>query len=124
MLPKNIQTALENDDLVDISTTGRKTGQPYRFEMWFHYHLGRIYLTGRPAPRDWLANMKANPEITFHLKESLQLDIPATARPITDQADRRAILTGLLKGTDYADNLEAWIEGSPLVEVILQPDAI
>jgi hypothetical protein len=46
-----IEAALSKDNLCDISMTGRKTGKIYRFEIWFHYADGQIYLTGKPAPR-------------------------------------------------------------------------
>ena len=115
-----VQTALETDQLVDISTTGRKTGQAHRFEIWFHYLDRQIYLTGKPNPRDWYANMVAQPQITFHLKQSEQIDLAAFATPIIEQAERRRILSQLLKDTDYSPDLESWIAGSPLVHIALR----
>jgi hypothetical protein len=32
----------------------------------------------------------ANPEFTFHLKGSARADLPAIARPITEEAERAA----------------------------------
>ena len=115
-----VQAALEKDNLVDISTTGRKTGQTHRFEIWFHYLAGQVYLTGKPGPRDWYANMLAHPQIIFHLKESQPIDLDASATSITDMVERRRVLTQLLKGSDYWDNLEAWIADSPLVHIALR----
>lgn len=121
-----IQAALESDHLCDITMTGRKTGKTYRFEIWFHYSDGQLYLTGKPAPRQWLENMKAFPGITFHLKESIQCDLPAIAIPITDLVERRMILTKLLQHPeyDYFNHLEYWVEGSPLVRIELQPATV
>jgi len=51
---------------------------------------------------------------TLHLKRGLRADLPARARPIEDPAERRAVLTRVLAG--WYD-LEAWVAGSPLVEV-------
>lgn len=124
VMDTKIEAALKTDHLCDISMTGRKTGKTYRFEIWFHYTDGQLYLTGKPAPRQWLENMKVNPEIVFHLKESVQQDIPAIAIPITDLIERRAILTKLLQGSDYFSNLEKWTEGSPLVRIELHPLSI
>jgi deazaflavin-dependent oxidoreductase (nitroreductase family) len=114
---KQIQQALAQDKTIDITTIGRKTGQLRRLEIWFHNLDGRLYITGLPGQRDWYANMVANPAITFHLKESVQADLPARARPITTEPERREILIKLLDGLDRAKDLEAWLKGSPLVEV-------
>jgi len=116
-----IEQALATDQVIDITTIGRKSGQPRRIEIWFHNLDGRLYITGTPGrPRDWLANMLAHPDFTFHLKESTQADLPARAVPITEAGERRAVLTAILQklGRDEA-NVEEWVAGSPLVEVVL-----
>src|SRR4051812_27381293 len=71
-------TALAQDRVIDITTIGRKTGEPRRIEIWFHRLDGRYYITGTPGrPRDWYANLVAQPGFTFHLKESATADLPA-----------------------------------------------
>jgi deazaflavin-dependent oxidoreductase (nitroreductase family) len=115
-----IRAALAHDRTIDITTTGRKTGQARRIEMWFHNLDGRIYITGTPGRRDWYANLLAHPEFTFHLKGSVVADLPARARPITDREERRAILAPLLRRLGRpAGQLDAWVEASPLVAVEL-----
>jgi hypothetical protein len=117
-----IQAALKKDRLVDISTIGRRSGEVHRIEIAFHLVDDQIYLTGRPRRRDWLANMKTHPQFTFHLKQSAQLDIPALAIPIADEAERRAILTKILAEMEESQgDLESWVAGSPLVRVELLP---
>lgn len=116
-------TALAQDRVIDITTVGRKTGEPRRIEIWYHRAGGRYYITGTPGrPRDWYANLAANPGFTFHLKESATADLPATARPITDPAEREAVFTGLLAPlaaltSKPGQEHEAWVADSPLVEV-------
>jgi hypothetical protein len=61
----SIKHALERDRTIDIPTTGRKTGQPHRTEIWFHTVEGRLYIMGTPGRRDWYANLRAHPEFTF-----------------------------------------------------------
>ena len=39
-----VQRALEQDRTIDITTTGRKTGQTRRKEIWFHNIEGRLYI--------------------------------------------------------------------------------
>ena len=69
------------DRTIDITTTGRRSGQPRRIEIVF-YRVGEdFYLSGIPASRqrDWLANLAAHPQFTFHLKHDVVADLPATA---------------------------------------------
>ena len=113
------QLALEQDRTIDITTTGCKTGLPRRKEIWFHNLGGRIYITGTPGRRDWYANMVAHPEFTFHLKDTVRADIPARARPIRDQVERRRVLAEILKRLGREGELETWVKESPLVEVKL-----
>jgi deazaflavin-dependent oxidoreductase (nitroreductase family) len=117
-LDEAVQRALENDRTVDITTTGRTSGQPRRIEIWQYRHDGRRYLSGSPGTRDWYANLLVNPEFTFHLKGSTQADLPAVARPITDEAERREVMAGILDdlGREPSD-LEQWVASSPLAEV-------
>jgi len=114
-----VQRALERDRTIDITTTGRQTRQPRRQEIWFHNVGGHLYITGTPGRRDWYANLLAHPEFTFHLKQSVRADLPARATPILDQGRRRAILASIHQKLSGQRDLQAWVEGSPLVEVEL-----
>jgi deazaflavin-dependent oxidoreductase (nitroreductase family) len=117
-LEEAVQRALENDRTIDITTTGRRSGQARRIEIWRYRYDGRTFLSGSPGTRDWYANLIANPEFTFHLKGSAQADLPAVARPITDEEERREVVTGILEDLGRGSgNLEEWVESSPLVEV-------
>jgi deazaflavin-dependent oxidoreductase (nitroreductase family) len=109
-----ILDALARDRTVDVTTTGRRSGDPQRIEIWTWISDGTVYLTGSPGRRDWYANLKANPELVLHVKRGAQLDLPARARLIEDPAERRAILPRLLSGR-Y--DLEAWIAGAPLAQL-------
>jgi hypothetical protein len=119
MMSEQIQRALTHDRTVDITTIGRRSGQPRRIEIWFHTLDGRIYISGRPGLRGWYANVVAHPDFEFHLKESAQADIPARAHPITDPAERRRVLSGVLAGIGHEGGLEDWVDHSPLIEVEL-----
>jgi deazaflavin-dependent oxidoreductase (nitroreductase family) len=103
---------------VDITTTGRRSGEPRRIEIWIWRYDGRTYLSGAPGRRDWLANLRGHPEFTLHLKGSVKADLPATARPITDEAERREVIAGILDelGRTPGDP-EDWVARSPLAEV-------
>jgi deazaflavin-dependent oxidoreductase (nitroreductase family) len=119
MTDEQIEQALERDLTIDITTVGRKTGAPRRKEIWFNNLAGRLCITGLPGRRDWYANLVANPNFIFHLKESVQADLPAKARPITAEAERREIIARVHQKLDGDRDLEAWVRDSPLVEVTL-----
>ena len=118
----NITKALEKGGVVDITTTGRASGLPRRIEIFFHQLDGDYFITGRPGrKRDWLANMIANPEFTLHLKRGVKADLPATAEPITDPAERAGILFRILTESWNSPpeqariDLPTWVEQAPLI---------
>ena len=117
----DIAAELKHGHLIDITTTGRKTGEPRRLEITFHNIGGRLYISGQPAHRrrKWLANLDANPNMTFHLKGKVRADLPATARVIEDEAERREILPHVARAWKR-DDLEEMVHYSPLIEVNLE----
>jgi deazaflavin-dependent oxidoreductase (nitroreductase family) len=116
----DIERALQTDRLIDMTTIGKKTETPHKVEIAFHNFDGVLYITGLPGKRDWYANLVAHPQFTFHLKQSIQADIPATATPITDEAIRRQVLSKVVVKWNRQDELEAFVQSSPLVEVQLE----
>lgn len=114
-----VRQALEAGRNVDITTIGRKTGEPRRIEIWHHLVDGAVYLTSLPAKKSWYANMLANPDITFHVKESLQRDIPSIAVPVTDPDAKRHIFAGMKAAEERMAHVELdrWVRESPLVRV-------
>ncbi|MFL5805910.1 MAG: nitroreductase/quinone reductase family protein [Roseiflexaceae bacterium] len=115
-----IERALKTDGLIDITTVGGKTGKPHKIEIAFHNLDGVLYISGMPGRRDWYANLVAKPQFTFHLKQSTRADIPAKAIPITDEAARRRVLSKVVQKWGKQDELEAFVQSSPLVEVQLE----
>ena len=112
-----VQQALANDRLIDITTTGRKSGEARRLEIWFHNLDDGIYITGRPGPRSWYANLLAKPEFTLHVKESASADLAARATAVTDETKRREVLTQVIARLEGDQDIEAWMSGAPLVHV-------
>lgn len=111
--------ALEHGHLVDITTFGRRTGEPRRIELVFHNVDGRTLISGHPGrPRSWLANLRANPRMTFHLKGEVKADLPATARVITDRSEREELLRPIARlwRLDHA----LMVRSSPLIEVVFE----
>jgi deazaflavin-dependent oxidoreductase (nitroreductase family) len=116
-MDERVHQALAIDRTIDITTTGRSSGLPRRIETWFYRVDDQIYMTGSPGRRDWYANLLANPDFTFHLKQSVGAELPARAIPITDPEKRRPIFERILSDLDATEDLEAWLAGSPLMVV-------
>ena len=126
-----IREALRKDRTIDIITIGAKTGLPRRIEIWFTNVNGRIIICGTPSgqggkgpykPRDWLANLKAHPEFTFCLKESLNIELPARAVEIVDPEDRRYLMSAPETQwyRDQVGSIDDLVNWSPIVEVFFR----
>src|SRR5437868_1977544 len=104
--------------VIDMTTTGRKSGEPRRVEIVMHNIDGRLYISGQPRRerRSWLANLEANPRLIVHLKRGLKADLPATAREITDERERRQVLEEVARHWKR-DDVDTMVQYSPLVEV-------
>ena len=120
-MDESIRRALAQSGVIDITTTGRRSGQPRRIEIVFHVIGGHIYISGMPRAdrtRSWLSNLEANPRFTFHLKRGVSADLPATARVVTDETERRTILEHVARAWNRTD-LDTMVASSPLVEVTI-----
>lgn len=117
-----VRQALTKGGVIDMTTTGRRTGEPRRIEIVYHTIDGRIYITGQPRAdrtRAWLLNLESDPHLTVHLKGQITADLPATARIVTDEAERRAVFEYVVtvwKGQD----VETMTRYSPLIEVTFE----
>ncbi|WP_343234243.1 nitroreductase/quinone reductase family protein [Microbacterium salsuginis] len=136
-LPDRIRRAIEftpaagtSERIIDITTQGRRTGRPRRIEIFFYRAAGATYLCSGAggAATGWYANLLANPDFTFHLKNGIRADLPARATPVTDPAERRAVLAEIVAdlnqphdpGTIRPTRLEDWAE-SRLMRVSFSP---
>ena len=114
------RAALAHSQVIDITTTGRRSGEPRRIEIFLHNLAGRLVISGMPRPgrtRAWIHNLEADPALTIHLKgPHAQADVEGTARVITDPAERRELLTGVAANWRRTD-LDVMVDHSPLIEV-------
>lgn len=117
----SIRAALTRGGVIDITTTGRRTGEPRRIEIVFHRIDGRIWISGMPSPRRraWIANLAADPQLIVHLKgPGVVADLAATARIVDDFAERRQILERVAQAWRRTD-LDTMVATSPLIEVTI-----
>jgi deazaflavin-dependent oxidoreductase (nitroreductase family) len=116
-----ITPGLDGRHPIDITTTGRRTGTARRIEIAIHNVDGRLYISGMPSHRKraWIHNLEADPQMTVHVKQpGAQRDLPATARVITDEAERREIMTYIAASWRRTD-VDRMVAFSPLIEVTL-----
>ena len=112
-----IRTALHRSQVIDLTTTGRRTGQQRRIEIFLHADDGRLFISGMPQAdrtRDWIHNIAADPRVVVHLKQSVVADLPATARVLTDPDERRPYIEAAAKRWGRTD-IEDMLQHSPLI---------
>jgi deazaflavin-dependent oxidoreductase (nitroreductase family) len=112
----DVRAALAHGQVMDITTIGRRSGEPRRIELVYHNVDGRILISGKPGfPRGWIANLKANPDFTFHLKRGVRADLPARGRVVTEREEREQLLAPIAAG--WRMDLAVMVNSAPLVEV-------
>jgi deazaflavin-dependent oxidoreductase (nitroreductase family) len=120
-----IRTALHHSQVIDLTTTGRRTGLQRRIEIFLHDEDGQLFITGIPRAhrtRDWIYNIRADPRVIVHLKRSVVADIPATARVITDPHERLPLMEAAAKRWGRTDVAEM-LQHSPLIVLSVGEDS-
>ena len=119
-----IRNALHVSQVIDLTTTGRRTGQPRRIEIFLHDDDGRLFITGMPRAdrtRDWIYNIAADPNVIVHLKQSVVADIPATAQVMTDPDERLPLIEVAAKRWGRTD-IANMLQHSPLIVLTVDAD--
>ena len=116
-MDERTSAALHHSQVIDLTTTGRRTGQPRKIEIFLHDKDGLLFISGMPRTdrtRDWIHNITADPQLVVHLKQSVAVDIPAAARVVTDPAERRPLMAvaGQRWGRTDVDDM---VDHSPLI---------
>ena len=121
----DIRAALSRGGTIDITTTGRRTGEPRRIEIVFHRIDGRMWISGIPSPRrrGWIANLADDPKLTVHLKGPQAVaELSATARIVDDPTERLHILERVARAWRRTD-VDTMVAMSPLIEVTIDEAA-
>lgn len=89
MLDPSLYDAATREKEVELTTFGRKTGQPSRRSMWITALDGKLYVrSGLGLTRDWPKNLLANERAILHIAGR---DVPVRARHVTDPTEARAM---------------------------------
>lgn len=77
--------------IADLTTIGRKTGQPRTVELRLVYHNGNYYASSSKVDgKHWCQNMIKNPAVEINVNGN---KLACTARQVTNDKLRREILT-------------------------------
>ncbi|SDO69985.1 deazaflavin-dependent oxidoreductase, nitroreductase family [Pedococcus dokdonensis] len=123
-MDKDIRSALHRSQVIDLTTTGRRTGQPRRIEIFMHDEDGLLFITGMPRAdrvRDWIRNIEADPRVVVHLKKGIEADLPARARVVTDPDERRPMIEAAARRWGRTD-IPTMMEHSPLIVLSVDGD--
>jgi deazaflavin-dependent oxidoreductase (nitroreductase family) len=102
---------------VDLVTIGRKSGQSQRVEIWWFHFEDRFIITGTPGPRDWYANILANPRVVIETRHG---DFPAGAATVSDQTFRRRFFAdGAARWYSTQAELDALVATAPMIQLDL-----
>ena len=112
--PTDIET-LASTRTVDLTTMGRRSGQPRTVEIWWFHVDGRFIITGTPGRRDWLANVRANPSVTVSAGNGA---FEGTATEIDDVRFRRRVFTDPQIGWYRTQaELDHLVGTAPMIEI-------
>jgi deazaflavin-dependent oxidoreductase (nitroreductase family) len=79
--------SLADEPVLDLTTTGRHSGEPRTIEIWFVYHQGKLYLNAEHGRcTQWVRNLLQTPWVQVHLREWTW---DGHARPLDPDQDRQ-----------------------------------
>ncbi len=81
---------LDASFVIRVTHQGRRSGLPRVLESTYCWDgAGKIYLSGYPGKRDWVANMAAHPDVTVYTVEGgWWFAAPARARVVRSREER------------------------------------
>jgi deazaflavin-dependent oxidoreductase (nitroreductase family) len=112
---------LAGESFCYVTTTGRRTGNPHRIEIWFAMAGGTIYLlSGGGGRSDWVRNMIQTPSVAVEIGDR---SFGGRARIVSDPAEDRTARTLVFAKYDptYAGDLTTWRDTALPVAIDLAP---
>ena len=108
---------LASQSTIDLTTVGRRSGRTTRIEIWWFRFDDRFLITGTPGRRDWLANIRADPNVIVHTSLG---DYAGTAHEIVDLLFRQRFFESpQAHWYRTQSSLDALVASAPMVEVVL-----
>lgn len=101
---------MASDDYCYLTTTGRKSGNPHRIEIWYALEGDTLYLmSGGRMKSHWTQNVAANPAVSVELDG---VTYQATARLLEDgdESERARTFVFDKYAPRFKDDLTEWRE--------------
>lgn len=115
---QRLAAALAYSETVDITTIGRRSGEPRRIEIWMFTFEENFVVTGTPGRRDWYANTVADPRVTVHVKYPEPFDVATAAVVVRDEAFRRRFFAAREPAWYRSQvELDRLVSGSPMISL-------
>ena len=98
------------DDFCYLTTTGRRTGQPHRIEIWYAAEENTLYmLAGGGHSSDWVQNILADPAVRVEVDGE---EHAARGRVLEggDEEERARSLVFAKYSARYSGDLTGWRE--------------
>ncbi len=100
---------------IDLTTIGRRSGLARRIEIWWFRVDGHFYVTGTGGRRDWLANLRSDPNGIVHVAG---LDLLIAADEVENITERRRVLSDpQLSWYSTQEELEQLVENAPMIRL-------
>ena len=99
---------LDGDEYCYLTTTGRRSGQPHRIEIWYAADGDTLYLlSGGGRSSDWVQNLSADPVVLVEVNDDTR---PARARVVEggDEAEKARSLLFAKYAPRYDGDLTRW----------------
>ena len=104
MVQADFRTALKGTNEIEITVTGRTSGRPLSYPVWFALDGDKLYLIPvRGSDTDWYKNVRKTPTIRL---EARGKRFTTSARLLTDEAQIDKILEKFLE--KYGRNVKAY----------------
>lgn len=109
------------DDFCYLTTTGRRTGQPHRIEIWYAAEGNTLYLlSGGRHSSDWVQNLLADPAVLVEIDGD---ERPARGRLLEsgEEAERARSLVFAKYAPRYQGDLTDWRKRALPIAIDLAP---
>lgn len=111
----HVRRLLETTLTVDLTTIGRNSGRPSTVEIWAWWFEDRYLITGTPGPRDWLANILADPTVFVDVQGNR---VAGRARVVDDlEIRRRFFETRQASWYSTQAELDHLVRAAPMIEI-------
>ena len=110
----------DDPEFAYLTTTGRRTGEPHRIEIWYRRSGDVVwFLSGGRARSDWVKNLLADPHVTVEIGD----EVLAGTAFVDDQdaPDARRALAARYQGWREGQALSGWATGAMAVGVRISP---